>query len=140
MPFLLDTNIVSELIKIGPDPRVIDWLDRQAEDDLLTTVVTVHEMRYGIERREPGRRRRELERDISQLFEEAFAGRVLELDRSAAEASGRIQAARERSGRPISLGDCLIAGIAVARGATVVTRDVEDFAGAGVPVIDPWLT
>jgi len=138
MPFVLDTNVVSELINAAPEPRVIDWLDRQAEDELLTTVVTVHEMRYGVERREPGRRRRELEREIAHLFEVAFAGRVLELGRSAAEASGRIQAARERIGRPISLGDCLIAGIAVASSATVVTRDAEDFASTGIRVINPW--
>ena len=139
MLLVLDTNVVSEVMKTAPDRRVADWLRRRPLEQLAITAVTVAEIRYGIDRLDAGRRQRRLAESFAALVSEAFAGQVLPFDAAAAAVYARIKAGRERSGRPISVQDAQIAAIARSHAASVVTRNVADFAGCELEVIDPWL-
>ena len=138
MILLLDTNVVSALIRRELESSVSGWLDEQDEAQLYTTVITIHEMRYGIEKLPAGRRRTTLARSLDDFLSQGFHNRILDLDFAACRASGEIQAKRSRIGKPINLADCLIAGIAVSSSAKIVTRDVTDFAGLDLDIIDPW--
>lgn len=136
--FLLDTNVVSALIRQVPEPLVMTWLNAQDQKRLYTSVITIHEIRYGIEKMADGRRKRALDDNLEGLLAKGFDGHILCLDVEAARAAATIQADRERAGRPIGLADCLIAGIAASRKAAVVTRNARDFVGLDVRIIDPW--
>ena len=138
MILLLDTNVVSEIINLQPDAKVLHWVDRQFKADLFVSVVTIFEMRYGIEIKPPGRRKDILEKDFEGLIRQDFAGRVLELDVEAVRASAALQAQRKKAGKPIQIADCLIAGTAISRKASMVTRDVNDFGALPISVINPW--
>ena len=135
---LLDTNVVSALVRRELEPVVGLWLDRQDEAQLYVSAITIHEMRYGIEKLATGRRRSTLARQLDELLRQGFEGRILNLDLPASWTSGSIQAQRRRAGRPIGLADCLIAGIAFTRNAALVTRNVTDFAGIGLELVNPW--
>lgn len=135
---LLDTNVLSELIREQPNDRVLSWLNRQAPESIWTTAVTVFEVRLGLEILEPGRRRRALEDAFAQVLTDDLDGRVLPFDDVAAEAAGRFAAERRRLGRGIEIRDAQIAGIAIARKATIATRNVRHFEGSTVSLIDPW--
>jgi hypothetical protein len=137
---LLDTNVVSELLRgSGPGP-VHAWLDRHARGDITTTSITLFELRQGIGRLPDGARRRGLAANLTRLFEGGLLRpRIEPLDAAAAEAAALISAERFRRGRPVDLADTLIAGIAVARGADLVTRNLRHFDDIpGLVVIDPW--
>ena len=136
--FVLDTNVVSELMKERPDPRVLRWIDAQLTDTLFMTSVTEAEVRTGIAMLPEGARRRSLAAAAERLFDVLFAERVLPFDRDAAEAYATLAAARRTAGRPISQFDCQVAAIAHSRDAAVVTRDVGDFEGPGLSVVNPW--
>lgn len=136
--FLLDTNVVSEVAKLASDETVIRWLDNHAQDELFISAVTVHELRYGIERLPPSRKRAALEKAFDTLMASGFSSRILVLDLKSAVASGKIEAAGKLAGKPIGLGDCMIAGIAIANNATVVTRNVKHFEQTGVKLVNPW--
>ena len=133
--FLLDTNVVSEMTFDAPNPRVIAFL--AAQDDLWLPAVVVHELEYGVQLLPPGRRRDRLVAAHSRVIG-AYGDRIVPLDRSGAEWAARFRAASRRMGRPIDLGDALIAGTARAHDLAVATRNVRDFAGLGVTVVDPW--
>jgi hypothetical protein len=135
---LLDTNVLSAVMRTEPDRLVVDWLDAQPAESLWTTSITVFEIRLGIERLENGRRRRLLEDAFAALIAENLAGRVVAFDLLAANAAGSIAAVRQRAGRPVDVRDVEIAGIAAARGATLATRNVRHFEGLGIPIVDPW--
>ena len=135
---ILDTNVLSALMRQVPEPDVVDWLDRQAPESLWITSITVFEARFGLALLAPGRRRRALERAFALLIEEDLEGRVLDFDAAAATAAADLAAARQRAGRPADMRDTQIAGIAVARRATLATRNVRHFEDLAVPVIDPW--
>lgn len=135
---ILDTNVVSALMRTEPDPVVVAWLDGLPSESIWTTSVTVFEIRLGLEILEPGRRRRHLEEAFTKAIEEDFEGRVLPLDQSAAEAAGRIAAERRRAGRTVEIRDVQIAGIVHARKATLATRNRRHFEGCGLVLIDPW--
>ena len=138
--FVLDTNVVSEFMQERPHPSVLHWLDSRLERDLFVTAVTQAEVLTGIATMPAGQRRRDLAAAADHAFNGMFADRVLPFDRSAAHAYAGIAAARRRAGRPISQADCQIAAIAAARGGTVVTRNVRDFEGIEIAVLNPWET
>ncbi|HXE87007.1 MAG TPA: type II toxin-antitoxin system VapC family toxin [Hyphomicrobiaceae bacterium] len=137
---ILDTNVVSELIKDAPDPPVRAWANAQPRRALLTTSITVMELRAGVEKLLQSRRRQELEAGIEWALDELLGGRVLDFDRRAALAAAGWYGHCRRAGRPLQATDMQIAGIAICRDFPVATRDVDDFAGIGVKVINPWTT
>lgn len=133
---LLDTNVISEAMRVRPDPRVVRWLDRQPPSSLFLSVITVDEIVYGIAILPAGRKRNGLARSFDRIVD-AFVGRLLPLDSEAARASAEIRARRRRSGLPMSLADAQIAGIARSNGHAIATLDIRDFDGAEVDVIEP---
>lgn len=135
---ILDTNVVSELMKAKADPAVIRWVDRQNRLNLWTTTVTLAEVRVGILRLPPGARRSALEAGFVQLFDVELRHRVLPFDRKATEATAEITLIRMRLGRGSGPADLQIAGIASVKGATVATRDIGGFDGVGLTLINPW--
>lgn len=136
--FVLDTNAVSELMLDRPNSAVLHWLDDRLERDLFVTAVTRAEVLTGIAILPAGKRRQGLAAAADHAFGRMFADRVLPFDRSAAHSYAAIATARRRAGRPISQADCQIAAIAVARGGTVVTRNVRDYDGIEIAVVNPW--
>lgn len=135
---IVDTNVVSELLRPIPDPRVEQWLAAQDGYDINLTAISEAELRYGIAIMEHGRRRKALADAIDRILGEDMAGRILPFDSAAAGEYATIAATRRATGRPISQADCQIAAIARSRGAAVVTRNTADFEGCGVNLIDPW--
>ena len=135
---VLDTNVVSELMRAAPDPGVLSWLDDLPTRDLFVTAVTEAELRTGIAYLPEGARRRSLADAVARTLGVLFAGRILPFDSGAARAYADIAASRRAAGRPISHTDCQIAATAVSRGMAVATRNVRDFSGTGVEVLDPW--
>ncbi len=137
---ILDTNVLSALMRAEPDPPVVAWLDRQPADSIWITSITVFEARLGLALLPAGRRRRALETAFSRLLEEDLENRVLDFDLGAANSAAVLAAERRRAGRPTDMRDTQIAGIAVSRHATLATRNVRHFSDLKVPVIDPWTT
>jgi len=135
---VLDTNAISALIGSSPELVVVDWLDRQVLKEVWTTAVTVFEIRSGLERLPEGRRRRQLEDEFDRIMADDLAGRVLPFDRDAADEAGRLLAARRRQGFTDEFRDIQIAGIVLARRATLATRNVRHFRGLGVMIVNPW--
>ncbi|MCY3958984.1 MAG: type II toxin-antitoxin system VapC family toxin [Chloroflexi bacterium] len=133
--FLLDTNVVSEMTKHRPSPRVIAFLTHQT--DLWLSSLVVHELEFGLHLTPPGRRRERLRADLSR-FLGTYAHRILDLDRASADWAARLRADAVRSGRPADLADMLIAGTALAHNLVVATRNVRDFEGVNVAVVNPW--
>ena len=121
-----------------PHPGVRGWLDEQIETDLLLSSVSEAELRYGIERLPKGRRRDDLETELSEVLRDDFGGRILPFDRAAARAYAIIKAERRVSGGSYATEDCMIAATAKSIGAAVATRNVRDFQNCGVKVINPW--
>jgi toxin FitB len=135
---VLDTNVVSALMRREADPIVVAWLDGLPPESVWTTSITVFEVRLGLEILEAGRRRRQLEEAFAKALEEDFEGRVLSFDQSAAQAAGRIAAERRRVGRTVEIRDIQIAGIVNVRKATLATRNTRHFEECGLVLVDPW--
>jgi predicted nucleic acid-binding protein len=135
---VLDTNVVSALMRSEPDPVVVAWLDSLPPESVWTTSITVFEVRLGLEILLAGRRRWELEEAFAKALEEDFESRVLPFDQAAAQAAGRIAAERRRAGRTVEIRDIQIAGIVNIRKATLATRNTRHFEGSGLVLIDPW--
>jgi predicted nucleic acid-binding protein len=135
---ILDTNVVSALMRDPPDRVAVAWLDRQPSTSLWITAVTVLESRFGIARMAAGRRREALAAAFERVIAEDLDGRVLAFDAAAAEPTAALMARREAEGRAGELRDSMIAGIALARRATLATRNVRHFDDAGISVVDPW--
>jgi toxin FitB len=138
MTFLLDTNVVSEWTKPTPFPSVVAWLAQVDEDRLFMSVVTVGELRDGIESLAAGRRRERLEEWLSHDLPIRFEGRVLPVDLAVADQWGRINAAARSAGRPIHAMDAFLAATAHVYRLTLVTRNISDFESAGITVFCPW--
>jgi toxin FitB len=135
---LLDTNVLSALMRTEPDAEVVTWLDGLPPESVWTTSTTVFEVRMGLELLDAGKRRRRLEEAFGKMLEEDFEGRIAVFDRSSAEAAARAAAGRRRAGRPVDFRDVEIAGIALARKAALATGNVRHFEGLGVEFVDPW--
>lgn len=135
---VLDTNVISALMLRKPDKQVIDWLDSQASETIWTTSITVFEIRFGLEILSDSTRKRQLQDVFEVALTEELAGRVLEFDHPAANEAALLSAQRRRSGRPIEIRDAMICGIARARRATIVTRNVKHFDDAQVAIVNPW--
>ncbi|WP_152364093.1 type II toxin-antitoxin system VapC family toxin [Microlunatus speluncae] len=135
---VLDTNVVSELMKPAPDPKVVTWV-RAAEEPQFVTTITIGEIVYGLERLPGGRRRSFLEAAAEELFDD-FREFVLGFDATAARRYGALVAARERLGRPISTEDAQIAAICQAAEMACATRNTGDFDDLGLRLIDPWVS
>jgi len=136
--FLLDTNILSAAMSSRPAPEVANWMTRQPADLLFTAAVCQAEILSGITVLPKGRRREALEMAALSMFREDFAGRILPFDSDAAVIYGEVFALRRSAGRPAAIADLMIASIARAHGANVVTRDTGDFEGCGLALINPW--
>jgi len=135
---ILDTNVLSELMRPAPTPRVVEWVANQATASLFTTSITQAEILHGLMLLPAGRRRRALEAAATSMFAEDLGGRILAFDTEAASPYARIASDRRRSGRPISHFDAQIAAIARVANATIATRNAPDFDGCGVAVVNPW--
>ena len=135
---VLDTNVLSALTRPVPDQAVRTWLDAQPSLSIWTTAVTLFELRIGIAIMPEGRRRAALEEIADRIVDEILERRVLPFDTPAAEASAILAAVRRRQGRPGELRDTMIAGIVIARRATLATRNTRHFADLTVPVVNPW--
>jgi toxin FitB len=135
---VLDTNVLSALMLAQPDPTVLRWLDGRARETFWTTAVTVMEIRLGLEALAPGRRRTRLEEEFVRVLEDDLEDRVLPFDRDAAEAAAVVGAKRRREGRPREVHDTQIAGIVIARRASLATRNTRHFDDLGVELVDPW--
>lgn len=135
---LLDTNVISALMRRDHDPVVVGWLDNQPSESIWTTSVTVFEVRMGLELLEQGRRRQQLELAFDKVIEEDLEDRIQPFDQTAASAAGAIAASQRRAGRPVEIRDVQIAGIAMARKATLATRNTRHFEVSGLEVVDPW--
>lgn len=135
---LLDTNVLSALMRSQPDIAVVHWLDALPAESVWTTSITVFEVRMGLELLDAGKRRRRLEEAFGKMLVEDFEGRIAVFDRSSAEAAARVAAERRKAGRPVDFRDVEIAGIALARKAALATRNVRHFEGLGLELVDPW--
>ena len=135
---VLDTNVLSELTRPTPDPKVLAWIEMQAADGLVTTAITRGEMLYGAHILRPGQRRDALLSEVRAIFSVDMAGRVLPYDEAAADAHAEIAARRRALGRPSSQSDLMIAGIVHSLGATLATRNTRDFEDCGITLVDPW--
>ena len=137
---VLDTNVLSELLRPKPATQVETWLSAQDGSEIHFTAVGEAELRHGVAIMPAGKRRAELSEAIEGMLSEDFRDRILPFDRAAARAYASIAAERRAAGRPISQFDCLICAIALSNDAMVATRNTSDFEGCGVVVIDPWST
>ncbi|MGA3400346.1 MAG: type II toxin-antitoxin system VapC family toxin [Acetobacteraceae bacterium] len=135
---ILDTNVLSELMRQRPERMVTIWLDRQAEPSVWTTSINVFEIRSGIEILPDSRRRSLLETEFERLIEEDIGRRVISFDTAAAEQAATLLTVRQRAGRPGELRDTMIAGIVLANHATLATRNTRHFADLPVPMVNPW--
>lgn len=136
--WVLDTNIISELMKPAPAPTVLAWLDAQPQSALFITSITIMEIRAGLSAMPPSRRRDGLEAAFRDMVAEDFPGRVLPLDAVSADLAGQLLAARAAQGRPVGDRDTMIAAMAVTGNMGIATRNVRDFAGLPVPVLNPF--
>jgi predicted nucleic acid-binding protein len=136
---VLDTNVLSELMKTRPDCRVVAWLRRQPGASLYTTSITQAEILYGLALLPSGKRRQELESAVNEMFELEFQGRVLSFGSGAAAMFAELAAARRLAGQPISHFDAQIAAITRISAARLATRNVSDFTGCGLEIVNPWM-
>lgn len=135
---MLDTNVLSELLRAEPHPAVLMWVAAQPGESLFVTAVTEAEMRLGTRLLPTGKRRQALEGAVTALFAEDFAERIRSFDTGAVRYYVEVVAARRAAGRPISQFDAQIAAIALRHGDRLATRNVADFEGCGLELIDPW--
>jgi predicted nucleic acid-binding protein len=135
---ILDTNILSALMRKVPAAPVVAWLDRQPAESVWITSITLIEARLGLALLPTGRRRQSLEAAFARLLKEDLENRVLDFDSDAAAEAASLAAERQKAGRPVDMRDTQIAGIALARCATLATRNARHFGDLKIPIVDPW--
>ncbi|MBP2323841.1 putative nucleic acid-binding protein [Kibdelosporangium banguiense] len=135
---VLDTDVISELMRQDPDDTVVQWVDRYPADEVFITSVTAAELAYGVARLPDGQRKTVLAARIAELLADDFRDQILPFDEVAAGHYGQIAAAREKQGRPITMADAQIAAICRRFVACLATRNTKDFADAGIALRDPW--
>lgn len=136
--FLLDTNVPSELVRPQPEAKVTAWLAAQPLDDLFVSVVTFGELRKGVTIRKPGKRRTELETWLESDMAKLFDGRILPVTTAIAERWGVLEGLRQLAGQPLAVPDAQIAATALEHGLSLATRNVRDFEGLGLTIVNPW--
>ncbi|MFI4988415.1 MAG: type II toxin-antitoxin system VapC family toxin [Alphaproteobacteria bacterium] len=139
MSFLLDTNVISEWVKPHPDPGVVAWLAEADEDRVFVSVVTLAEVRHGIELMAAGRRRDRLDAWLTDELPLRFEGRILAVDREIADAWGKVMARGRSAGRRMSAMDAFLAATAEVHDLTLVTHNISDFEISGQPIVNPWV-
>ncbi len=137
---LIDTNVISELWKITPDPGVLDWIDAQAIETLYLSAITVAELRFGLAIMPRGKRREIYQERLEHEVLPAFMGRVLPFDLDTSQAYATLMEQAKTEGKAISTADGYIAATAAIRALTIATRDIAPFQAAGLTVINPWKT
>ena len=135
---ILDTNVLSELMKPQPEPKVIDWLREQPSSSLFTTSITQAEVHLGICLLPEGKRRTAIQEAAGEMFREDFAGRILAFGNQEALLYAELAARRRGLGKPISQSDAQIAAIARSTGARLATRNGADFEECGLEILNPW--
>ncbi|MBV4520505.1 type II toxin-antitoxin system VapC family toxin [Pseudomonas sp. SWRI74] len=135
---VLDTNVLSEFMRVEPDAQVLAWVDAQPAMELAISAVTVAEILHGIARLPSGKRKQKLESHAMAMFEEDFAGRILPFDVHAAVEYATLVASCEAKGRAASMADAQIAAVCRSHGTPIATRNVRDFEFSGLEVINPW--
>lgn len=134
---VLDTNILAAIMRQDPDGKVVAWLDRQSRTSIWTTSITVLEIRFGLQIMATGKRRSSLLQSFESLLEK-MGHRIAAFDNDAATQAANLMASRQLKGRPVELRDTMIAGIVLARHATLATRNLVHFKDISVPVVNPW--
>jgi hypothetical protein len=135
---LVDTNVLSAMMRIAVEPAVERWFDAQPRESVWTTTITVFEIRFGLAILAPGRRRDRLHDAFDIAIDDILGGRVLPFDRTAADTAAALAAKQRQTGRPVEIRDIQIAGIAAARKATLATRNTRHFENLGIVLVDPW--
>jgi toxin FitB len=135
---ILDTNVVSEPLKLRPDPQVLAWLDAQAAETLYITSINLAELATGMALLPLGRKRAALQLAFNERIMPLFEGRILHFDTKAAHAFAALSAKLQTGGITVTFADCAIAAIATVNGFALATRNTRDFENAGVTLLDPW--
>jgi predicted nucleic acid-binding protein len=135
---IADTNVISEVVRGSPDSRVLAWWDEHRVRSLCTTSITAGELLYGVAKLPEGKRKTELTLAIFELLETDLGGRIEPFEAIAAPDYAKVMAGRERAGRPVGVADAQIAAICRVKGAILATRNVLDFDGTGVEIVNPW--
>lgn len=135
---ILDTNVLSALMRTAPEAPVVTWLDHQPAESVWITSITLFEAYFGLALLPSGRRRQTLEAAFARLLNEDLEKRVLDFDSAAATEAASLAAARQKNGRQVDMRDTQIAGIALARRATLATRNVRHFTDLKILLVDPW--
>src|SRR5579863_10257770 len=136
---ILDTNVLSAIMREKPDEHVVAWLDKQAQTSIWTTSVTIFEIQFGLQILPVGKRRSLLTRTFEAVLSDDIGGRVAPFDAAAAQCSAGLMASRQKKGHPVELRDTMIAGIVLACHASLATRNVPHFEDLSVPVVNPWV-
>ena len=135
---ILDTNVLSALMRRTPEPQVVTWLDTQPSDLVWTTAISVYEIRFGLEILDDGTRKRLLQETFEVMLAQDLSNRILDFDDAAAHEAALISANGRKKGRSIEVRDALIAGLARARRAKLATRNVKHFENTGIAIVNPW--
>jgi toxin FitB len=138
LSFLLDTNVISEGARPRPDDRVMEWLASVDEANLYLSVISLAELRHGVERLDDGRRKSSLDRWLAEDLPRRFEDRLLQIDLATAEHWGRVVARAQAGGRPIGAMDAFLAATAEQHQLTLVTRNLRDYRGTNVRLFNPW--
>jgi toxin FitB len=136
--FLLDTNCISELVRVRPNPHVLQWMDAADENLLYLSVLTLGEIRKGVAELPQSKRRTQLETWLELELRSRFPGRILGIDAAVANRWGLLAADAKRKGKPLSAIDGLLAATALHHNLTIVSRNISDFADMPVPILNPW--
>ena len=137
---ILDTNVLSALMRHSADRKVVEWLDKQARTSIWTSSITILEIRYGLQILPVGKRRSALIQTFEKVLLDKIESRVAPFDTAAAQQAGDLMALRHRKGRPGEFRDTMIAGIVLASHATLATRNTSHFEDLSVPIVNPWLS
>lgn len=135
---VLDTNVISELMRLRPEPKIMAWVDGLDPDAVVIAAMNEAEILHGLSRLPDGRRKQELQQGWDGLMAEIFTGRVLPFTSEAAHWYAELLRRRERLGRPMATADAVVAATALSHGAALATRDVADFSDIGLQLINPW--
>lgn len=138
MNYLLDTCVISELVKKQPNPKVVNWIDGMAESSLFLSVITIGEIQKGVEKLPPSKRKTSLRRWLNEQLPVRFANRIVSIDTEVMLAWGQLVARLDQQGNPMPAIDSLITATALHGNFTLVTRNEEDFKHSGVPIFNPW--